>query len=289
MRTIYHGGRKIVKTFPRRVRMLKSRSMNPTEALREQYKDGSNLTARIRLHAVYATNPYGMARWIIDQIDVPADARVLELGTGTGALWKRNAKQISAQWRIVVSDLSRGILAEALATMGPVAARMRAVQIDAQVLPFPDSTFDAVVANHMLYHVPEPPRALREIRRVLKPGGGCFAATFSRANMREFNDAVERFFGVPFSAAANHFGLENGSEMMRECFGAVEVRRYPDGLRVTEVQPLMDYIASVKRQTFAAPDKLAAIREFFEAEIHTHGAFHISKDAGLLIARTPPR
>ncbi len=265
-------------------------SSDPAKArLAEQYKDGSNLTARIRLHAVYATNRYGMVRWIIDQMEVPADARVLELGTGTGILWKHNANRIPAQWRIVVSDLSRGILTEGLANIGPVAARMRAVQIDAQVLPFPDSTFDAVIANHMLYHVPDPPRALREIRRVLKPGGGCFAATFSRANMREFNDAVERFFGVPFSVAASHFGLENGFEMMRECFGAAEVRRYPDELRVTDAQALMDYIASVKRQTLAAPDRQAAIREFFEAEIRTHGAFHISKDAGLLIARTPPR
>ena len=292
MRTIYHGGGRIAKTFPRHACVLESSRMSndPAKArLAEQYKDGSNLSARIRLHVVYATNRYGMARWIIDQIDVPADARVLELGTGTGALWKHTAKQIPAQWRIVVSDLSRGILAEGLANIGPAAARMRAVQIDAQVLPFPDRTFDAVIANHMLYHVPDPPRALREIRRVLKPGGGCFAATFSRANMREFNDAVERFFGVPFSAAASQFGLENGSEMMRECFGAVEVRRYPDELRVTDAQPLLDYIASVKRQAFTAPDKQAAIREFFEAEIRTHGAFHISKDAGLLIARTPPR
>jgi len=255
--------------------------------LAEHYQNGNNLNARIRLHSVYATNRYGMVRWIIDQMEVPADARVLELGTGTGELWKRNAARIPMQWRIVVSDLSRGILTEGLANIGPFAAPMWPVQIDAQVLPFPARTFDAVVANHMLYHVPDPSRALREIRRVLKPGGICFAATFSRANMREFNDAVERFFGTPLSRAATHFGLENGAEMMRECFGAVDVLRYPDALRVTEAQPLMDYINSAQRRSFAAPEKQAAIREFFESEIHTHGAFRISKDAGLLIARAP--
>ena len=81
-----------------------------------------------------------------------------------------------------------------------------------------------------------------------------------------------------------HFGLENGAEMMRECFGEVEVRRYPDALLVTEAQPLMDYINSVKRQALLYRISRLAIREFFDAEIRTHGAFNISKDAGLLIS-----
>lgn len=261
-------------------------SSDPVKArLAEQYQNGDNLNARFRLHGRFSTNRYGVFPWIFDQMDVPANARILELGSGTGVMWRSNANRIPAQWRVILSDLSRGILTEGIANIGPSAARMRAVQIDAQVLPFPDRTFDAVVANHMLYHVPEVPRALREIRRVLKPGGGCFAATFSLDNMREFNDAVERFFGVPMSVAAKHFGLENGAEMMRECFGAVELRRYSDSLRVTEVQPLMDYINSVKRATLAAPDKQAAIREFFAAEIRAHGAVNISKDVGLLISR----
>ncbi len=263
-------------------------STDPAKArLAEQYKTGSNLSARIRLHGNYATNRYGMLRWLIDQVDAPADARVLELGSGTGILWKRNASRIPAQWKIILSDLSRGILSEGVANIGPIAATMWPVQIDAQVLPFPDRSFDAVIANHMLYHIPNPSTALREIRRVLKPGGACYAATFSRANMREFNDAIHRFFGTQFSASADHFGLESGGEMMRECFGAVELRQYPDSLAVTEVQPLMDYIDSVHRPAFSAPDKLAAIREFFEVEIRAHGAFHISKDAGVLISRAP--
>ena len=48
---------------------------------------------------------------------------------------------------------------------------------DAQDLPFDDGTFDVVVANHMLYHVPDPRRAAAEFARVLRPGGVLLAAT----------------------------------------------------------------------------------------------------------------
>jgi len=44
-------------------------------------------------------------------------------------------------------------------------------RIDVQAIPYNDASFDVVIANHMLYHVPDLPKALAEIRRVLRPGG----------------------------------------------------------------------------------------------------------------------
>ena len=61
--------------------------------LRDQYKDGSNLSARIRLHQRFSTNRYGMMRWMFDQMEIPEPASVLELGCGTGVLWRSRAQQ----------------------------------------------------------------------------------------------------------------------------------------------------------------------------------------------------
>jgi len=104
--------------------MLESRSMDAvTQALREQYKDGSNLNARMRLHARFSTNRYGIFPWILDHMTLthtlPGDARVLEVGTGTAQMWRRNRDRIPKGWRIVLSDFSDGILRDGLAALAP--------------------------------------------------------------------------------------------------------------------------------------------------------------------------
>ncbi len=255
-----------------------------TDALREQYKDGSNLSARVRLHERFSTNRYGIFRWIFDRMPVAPDARILELGTGTALFWTQNARRIPPAWRVTLTDFSPGMIAEARARLAGVPHRFQYLQADAQALPFADRSFDAVIANHMLYHVREIPLALGEIRRVLVPGGRCYAATMGLANMREFDQMVRRFIGVPISVAALRFGLENGSEMMRAAFPAVECQRYEDSLVITQAQPLIDYFNSTRRREHATPEQLAALRAHLDGEIATHGAIRMTKNAGLLIA-----
>ena len=50
--------------------------------------------------------------------------------------------------------------------------------IDIQDIPFADHEFDAVIANMMLYHVPDLQKGLREVKRVLKPDGTFYCATY---------------------------------------------------------------------------------------------------------------
>jgi len=254
------------------------------QALLEQYKDGTNLNARFRLHARFSTNKQGIFPWILDHMTLADDARVLEVGTGTGQMWARNRERIPKGWRIVVSDFS-GILRDGLANLAPIAHRFDAAQLDAQWLPFRDATFDAIVANHMLYHVPDVPRALAEFHRVLKPGGRCYAATFSNSNMREFNDAVERILGRRLSNSAAHFGLESGLPPVRAAFARVEVIKYPDSMVVTEVEPLIDYVKSTRMHRLVSDDKIEALRNFFAQEIAAHQGFRITKDTGMFVAQ----
>ena len=77
----------------------------------DQYKDSSNLDARVAIHQRFSTNSYGWMNWVFDHLlTLPADAKILELGSGTGLLWKENANRIPSAWDITLSDLSAGML-----------------------------------------------------------------------------------------------------------------------------------------------------------------------------------
>ena len=145
---------------------------NP-DYLHKQYGDLSNLDARVALHARFSTSPIDWQRWVFDQLALPADARVLELGSGPGWLWRGNVERIPAGWTVTLSDFSPGMVETARAALADSKPALRFEQIDAQAIPFEDATLDAVIANHMLYHVPDRAAALAEIRRVLVPGGSC--------------------------------------------------------------------------------------------------------------------
>ncbi|MFN0152145.1 MAG: methyltransferase domain-containing protein [bacterium] len=98
----------------------------------------------------------------------PGD-RVLDLAAGTGAL-TRALLRAEPALRVVALDLSRAMLRRG-ADGG--ARWVGAVQGDAGALPFANASFDHVVSSSAFHYWPDPARALREIHRVLRPGGAC--------------------------------------------------------------------------------------------------------------------
>ena len=64
--------------------------------------------------------------------------------------------------------------------------------MDAQSISYEDEIFDAVIANHMLYHVPDRMKAIAEIKRVLKWGGRFIATTVGSHHLKEMNNWLQR-------------------------------------------------------------------------------------------------
>src|SRR5215216_5149504 len=205
----------------------------------DQYKDSSNLDARVAIHDRFSTNPYGWFNWVFDTLmKLPARARILELGCGHGILWKSVADRIPAGWDITLSDLSSGMLDAAWRNLVVTGRAFQFKEIDAQSIPFEDETFDAVIANHMLYHVPDLSKAVTEIRRVLKSGGHLFATTIGQSHLKEITNWIRRLNpGTDFISFGSSFNLENGWELFQQFFPQVTQSRYPDSLQATEIKP----------------------------------------------------
>src|ERR1051325_7418990 len=174
---------------------LMSLTTDQAHLLQSQYQDASNLNARIALHAQFSLNSYGWHRWVMDQFDLPPESRLLELGCGPGTLWLKNRDRIPAEWEIMLSDFSAGMIAEARRNLAEVKPATHFHVFDAQFIPLPDASLDAVIANHMLYHVPDRRKAFAEIPRALKPEGRLYAATSGEEHLREL-DALQGRFGL---------------------------------------------------------------------------------------------
>src|SRR3954453_4717747 len=86
---------------------------DPAYLRADQYRDASNLNARIALHERFSTNPYGWHRWVFDHLRFAPQARLLELGCGAASLWRENRARIPNGWEIFLSDFSPGMAQEA--------------------------------------------------------------------------------------------------------------------------------------------------------------------------------
>ncbi len=252
---------------------------------KHQYKDDSKLNVRIELHRRFSTNRRGLHRWMMDQFDFPPGYRILELGCGPGTLWVENLPRIAPDWHVRLSDLSGGMIEAARAALGSEQPNFRFEVVDIQHTPYPDGAFDAVMAHFMLYHVPDMAAALREVHRVLRPGGTFFTVTLGESNLLELYELVDRFDagwdGGGWSAA---FNLVNGAKLLASVFADVQVRRYEDSLWVTEAQPLIDYLRSSVRGDGLDGSRFAEFEEYLRHLIRSEGAIRIRKEIGMLIA-----
>ncbi len=159
-----------------------------------------------------------------------APKRVLEAGCGMGEFAARLARELDSE--VTAVDLSPRMVE---------LTRQHGVDVqlgDVQQLPFADDEFDCVVANWVLYHVPDLDRALREIVRVLEPGGHLVAATVGPENMREVWELV----GGPVTVERS-FDTRTGRERLAAHFAEVEQRDVDGTLVFPDAAAVRHFVA----------------------------------------------
>jgi len=228
--------------------------------------------------------PFDFHGWVLELAGVSPGDRVLEVGCGNGAYLRRVPAAIGM-------DLSMGMLAASRANgAGALACG------DAQRIPFADGAFDVVLAPHMLYHVPDRRMAARELRRVLRDGGVCVAATNGQENHAQMTALVADIVGHGWSwrrPSDLEFSMENGAEQLRAGFDVVETL-YADAstFLVDDADLFAAYIASIgdhyedEVSAWITWDEVVEkCRRRVRTTIERDGCFTISTSVGAFVCR----
>ena len=254
--------------------------------LKEQDKTPVNFNARAKLHARFSTNRQNWHDWVFSHFQFPEGVSVLEIGCGLGRLWLENCRRVKRSWNITLADFSSGMLEQARADLSESVSGFNFQLADIQDLPFRDGSFDGVIANHMLYHVPDLEKGLSEVRRVLKSSGIFYAATNGINHMVKLWHLMSEFLGVPVPVDNGdyEFRIDNGKAILSRYFGKVEFVAYDDELRITEVEPLVEYFYSSKRISDPITNRRPEFQEFLEKKMGEAGVIRIRKEVGLFVA-----
>ncbi|GAA0723998.1 MerR family transcriptional regulator [Clostridium malenominatum] len=252
----------------------------------DQYKNASNLRARINIHEKFSTNKEGWMPWYFKQLNIPKNSKILELGCGDGSFWAKNINEVSKDWQIVMTDFSEGMLNDAKKNLKEWKHNFTFGVVDAQELPYEDESFDVVIANHMLYHLNDLDKALGEIKRVLKPNGIFYASTVGKNHMKEMRDIIscvdKDLLNMEGFTLTEKFQLDSGKDRLNKWFKNVEIYKYEDSLEVSEGYAIIDYIFSMPGniESVFKGDKFSKLEEIIKGLIKDKNYIHITKDTG---------
>ena len=248
--------------------------------IEKQYRTAENLNTRISIHEKYSTNPQPFSDWIMSHYEFGADYRILELGCGTASMWREKISIIGEGSHLTLTDFSAGMLETARENAGDFPCVDYRV-VDIQNIPYENDSFDMVIANMMLYHVPNLHKGLAEVRRVLKPGGKFYCATYGEHGIMEFvNNALSEYHIS--GSIGKTFTLQNGAASLAAHFSVVERLVRDDSLAITHIPDFVDYVFSMSSLSGIENMDANVLREAFESK-SKDGILHIPKEYGMFI------
>jgi SAM-dependent methyltransferase len=249
-----------------------------------EYHKGADVPATGRPSIYELREPaFDLGTFLDEHLPALRHAQVLDAGCGPGAYVADTAARAR---ELTALDIAHGRL-------GRIADDVHRVCGDVQALPFPDATFDAAMAMHMLYHVPDIALGAAELRRVLRPGGVLYALTNSEVAQSELQELIDRNGCDPFAGGENRFTNENGGAYLETAFDDVRLTEFTDSkLVVTDPECIVDevqrnryLIEPGRRAGVTWDDVVAGIRAEVTEIVARDGAFVMHVRHGLFTCR----
>ncbi|MGW2016634.1 class I SAM-dependent methyltransferase [Streptomyces sp. NPDC001927] len=249
------------------------------------YNGDRDLAARQALYR-WQTPRYDLPGLVAEQLG-EARGRVVDIGCGNGKYVER-IRRDRPDLDLLGLDIAPGILA---GVPGAVAVA------DATRLPLADGSVDAALALHMLYHVPDIPQAVRELGRVVAPGGMVVASTNGERDKLELEELWQRAAGDVLGiergpariSIGARFSLENAPALLGQEFSRVEVIELPGTITVRDPEPVIAHMASYRawadQHDVPFDPTIDRARALLADRIDRHGSYEVQSLSGLLVCR----
>ena len=252
------------------------------EVVDKQYKTADNLSVRISIHDKYSTNKMGFGNWISSHYDIPPHGKILELGCGTGDMWKSKLSILENGTQLILSDFSEGMVSTAKKNVGENANVSYEV-IDVENIPHEAGEFHRVIANMMLHHVPDINKGLSEVSRVLTDDGYFYCATYGENGIIPF--LVKLLANLGSRDTTNrYFTLQNGYSILGKHFSDIKRFEYIDSLAVTDVEDILNYIYSLSSIVEITKIDREDVKAILKNNM-VDGVLNIPKEYGMFVCK----
>jgi ubiquinone/menaquinone biosynthesis C-methylase UbiE len=259
--------------------------MYDTKNVLEQYKDGKNLNARVSLYEKYSTNDIDYTDWIFTNYSFFEGCNILEFGSGTGKDWRDNIDNLPNGCNLILSDFSSGMVDELRQKYGG-RKNVHIRLLDIQNANIKSKSMDFVIANSMLYHVPDIDKAIGEVARILKDDGTFYAATSSDKSMFGFLKSHLKNVNSDITMPdAITFRLQNGGKYLEKHFADVNINKYHNRLEIKDTNDLVDFIYSVTSIMGLKDEHRQDIYDYFEALKDEEGSIVVEIEGGMFVGK----
>jgi ubiquinone/menaquinone biosynthesis C-methylase UbiE len=256
-----------------------------------QYHTADNVRARWDLYN-FTVPKIDIHQTGIERLRLSGHEAILDVGCGDGSVLVQLRTE-GHKGRLVGLEINNTMFQEsARKSLTPPVEFMVG---SADTLPFPDQSFDIVLAFFMLYHMPDIQKTLIEWNRVLKNDGKVLIATssiHSKPKNKAFKKMAESLIGKKASQHfSSSFNLENGERQLKGILKVAETFIYEGEIRITDAEPQLDSFNSLKDMYHPLPtdseweNVQRAIREEVEREIAKNGYFADDVKRGLFICK----
>jgi ubiquinone/menaquinone biosynthesis C-methylase UbiE len=246
----------------------------------DDYSNENRLNARIQIYE-FCEKKLNWREWLFDKLDFTNVKDVLELGCGNGLLWKDNINKIPGNLHIVLTDVSQGMVDSARQNLNEHKNQFEFKAMDACQTSFQNSSFQMIIASHMLYHIENKMKIFSGIDRLLTNNCYAYASTISTSNFKDLiNLAGEYDKELEFEnvQTVSSFNMENGEKVLSGHFNVSNIFIYQNDVVVKNAEPLLLYLASCysSEQLDMLIKKYNDFKNYLESSLKKNGAIRLS-------------